>query len=438
MAPQLDLPLSSSFANAIPSHPLPSLLLSPVLPRLAFLESALLSSAPAKLLLRLGLGPKTILLLSFAGFARLSTKYRAQWRALLGLLGVAEALGRTVGVLDALEQRRSAEQADRKGKGRPTRLKEEAKHVLSWWMLYALVVLAEGLHPDRLPSLAALSLPALPQVDWHSLATLPALSTLSDASGNVLFALRKRLIPLLRQFPSLALRFPSLLLSPNSRPARSTRRPFPQPRPLTGTTSSSLSPSLPVALCGSEVRWAVVKLLLLWTGLRRDGFGASVLWDWIVGPICAISGARGKPSRIVKVVLADRHADAEVETTSTPPRLTLATLPIPGPDVFDLDAASDDGSSTHSSHSYAGDTAHATPTFSHSYSTIDSRSPHSPPPSQSQPGQGRAFPTPSNVPFKMASSREPVRGASFHGSVASDGGSAVSLGRYGEEEGGRW
>ena len=470
MSPPTILPLSTTFANCIPSHPLPSLLLEPVTPRLALIEATLLASPPGRILARLGLGPKAIVLLAVAGLARLGSKYRAQWRALLGLLGVAEALGRTVGLLDALERRTGEEEPIGKGKGRAGggALKDEAKYVLSWWILYALVVVAEGVHPNKLPSLA---LPTLPTVDWRRLTTTSAAASLANLVSDLTTALRRRLIPLLARFPALALRFPQLLFPahPAARARASARRFYPQPRPYSAYTlgGTPLPPSLPVALLGGEVRWELARLVVLWLGLRRDGFGASAIWDWLIGPVCAVAGARWvrKGRRVVKVIEADDE-DRETQAGATPPlRLNLATVPIDGPDVFNLDSPHSPPSphlspfSDSQSHNSSRLEHQSTPTFGHSHGRSFASDAHSDEDGEASPspgspvvaggsagqGHGLGFPTPNNVPYKMASSRQPLRSAagSFHGSssaASADGASSVGgagrgAGLYDEEGG---
>lgn len=353
MPPPTTLPLSTTFANSIPHHPLPSLLLNPLTPRLAFLESTLLASPPARVLARLGLGPRAIVLLAVAGLARMGSKYRTQWRALLGALGVAEAVGRTVSLLGALEGSKgeegeaSSSRRDKgKGKGRAEEpLKEEAKHVLSWWMLYAAIVVAEGFHPHHLP---ALELPSLPTINWRRYTRTSASTTLSHLASDLLTSLRRRLLPLLAHFPHLALRFPLLLFPahrPTPRSGPGARRAYPQPRPFAARAGAggSLPPALPAALVGGEVRWALCRVVLLWAGLRRDGFGASGVWEWVVGPVWAVAGRRGKERgrRVVKVVEegGEVERDGAMEEDSTGPlRLSLSTVPIDGPDLFNLDS----------------------------------------------------------------------------------------------------
>lgn len=459
MATPQTLPLSSTFANSIPSHPLPALLLNPITPRLASLESALLSSPPARILARLGLGPKAIVLLAVAGLARLGSKYRAQWRALLGLLGVAEGVGRTVGLLDALERGTGEEQvaSHRKGKGKAKAeipLKEEAKHVLSWWMLYAAIILAERFHPHQLP---ALSFPSLPLLDWRRYNNTSAATAITNLSIDLITAIRRRLLPLLARFPALALRFPQLLFPANPPHRTGPRRAYPQPRPFAAHAGAGgqLPPPLPVSFCGGEVRWEVVKLVVLWGGLRRDGFGASAIWDWLVGPVCAVAGAKAKGRRAGKVVKVVSDDDEQLEdgevSTKQPFRLGLSTLPISGLDVSNLDSPPSPPSPHLSPFAspHSDDDSHS-PRFAHhpdpdhsfaSTNPKDDDDDDAPSPSPSSPaatgagkGHGAAFPTPNHVPYKMASSRQPLRSAagSFQGSARSaDGGSVVGVGEGG-------
>ncbi|GAA5875623.1 hypothetical protein JCM8547_000889 [Rhodosporidiobolus lusitaniae] len=328
----LRLPLSSLIASSSPSHPLPRLLLDPLFPRLAAFEAALLLSRPSALLLRLGLASERglvacALALLVAGLAR----WRAQWRAILWALGVGEALKRTVEVL----RRESGSGAGRKRSGegsegeqqRPEDHDDEVQHILSFWVLFALVSLLERLRttPSSTSSSSAFStLFALPSHLRSTLRTLRhtylrflrlyVLPSLLRArySARQLVERYPRLDPAaafakLPYFPILP---SSILLQRRASSAPRVRGSFPQPRQH-GVSLSS--PSLPPAwsyfsssspLSSSEAaekKWELVKLLLLWTGLRRDGFGAKgILWDGVLKPFFGAESSGAVEFRAVR------------------------------------------------------------------------------------------------------------------------------------------
>ncbi|GAA5839685.1 hypothetical protein JCM11251_002560 [Rhodosporidiobolus azoricus] len=318
-SPSISLPLSSLVASHTPSHPLPRLLLDPILPRLALVESALLLSRPSSLLLRTGLASeKGLVSLAIAVVGAAVVKWRGQWRAMLWALGVGEAFGRTVEVLSRQE----------KGKGKATRDEgaaeqdsyeqdEEVQHVLSWWLLFALLSLLEAIRttPTSSSSSSPWSLPTQLRTTLRSLRhtylrflrlyVLPPLLRARYAARKTVERYPSLdLSPHFGKLPSLAL---PALLQRRALPKRA-RGSFPEPRlvstlsspatnlPLSWSylaPSSLLAPSpspssfsLAQARGTAEKRWELVKLLLLWVGLRRDGVGAkSVLWAWVLNPL---------------------------------------------------------------------------------------------------------------------------------------------------------
>ena len=229
------LPLSTALLPLL-SHPL----VAPLLPRLSALESLLLCSAPSQLLLRLGLSPSLLSLLSFLSLSALLVRVRAQWRLMVALLGAGEAVGRSVSLLDRLDRGSTSTSTTKRDL-------DETKHLLCWWTLYAAVQLAASYRPSSSP---ALHLP-------------PA--------------------------------FLRLVRSLRPRPTRSA---FPQPSPL-----PALLPPRTTARLSSQATEAL-KLGILWTALRTDGLGASTVWDWVLGPVLAVRRARraGYPKRRVVVI----------------------------------------------------------------------------------------------------------------------------------------
>ncbi|GAA5918201.1 hypothetical protein JCM6882_005149 [Rhodosporidiobolus microsporus] len=326
----ISLPLSSLLASHTPSHPLPKLLTAPLLPRLAFLEARLLLARPSSFLLRTGLASEAGLVsLAVAALVAALVRWRGQWRAVLWALGVGEALGRTVKAL-------RREGGGNLGKGRAVDSEgasdddheraQETQHILSWWLLFALLSLLDALRisptssppsPSSSSLSSLLSLPAHLRTTLHSLRhtylrflrlyVLPPLLRLRHASRAVAQRYPSLDVsPHLARLPSLAL--PALLQRRASAPPPRVRASFPQPRlhsalpssarsiPLSWSylaSSTLLSPSssstpsdLAAAVASAEKRWELVKLLVLWVGLRRDAWGArSVVWEWVVEPL---------------------------------------------------------------------------------------------------------------------------------------------------------
>lgn len=127
------LPLTTLLSRA-PTHPLVQLITSPLTPRVAFLESHLLLSPPASILRRLHLGSRSILFLAALGIGAVGTRWRQQWRVALGVAGVAEAVGQSLGLLAALEAGKEVEEAA-----------EQVKRLVSFWLFFASLSLSESL-----------------------------------------------------------------------------------------------------------------------------------------------------------------------------------------------------------------------------------------------------------------------------------------------------
>lgn len=369
----LVLPLSSTLATSIPQHPLLHLLASPVFPRLAHIESLVLTSFPSTLLRRLGFSARAIVLVALVSLGGAVRRYRGQWRVMLGLLGVVEALSRTCTLLDGTDEEREREEGPapprQQGNAAAARhlKREQLVHVLSWWLLLALVTLAESIHAST--------------------------GTVGSTTTTVFARLAPHLRRLRRALLPLVARFPSLYTFLNSKlPA--TRRPFPQPLPPTSRRVTLPTPLL-FSLFGSEVRYRLVKLLVLWNGLRTDGWGASVLWDWGIGPLFAVRRKRGGASegitkrRVINVVLSEVEKGGRNVS--------------PGQDVFGSQADDDDDDSTTSPSPHRGSS-----TRDASFESTSTSSTFSAPTPLN--GSPFGFPTP-NVPFRLASSAHPLHGA---------------------------
>ncbi|GAA5971573.1 hypothetical protein JCM11641_000646 [Rhodosporidiobolus odoratus] len=419
------LPLSSFLTSHAPQHPLARIFTDPILPRLAAAEATLLLSRPSALLLRLGLASERGLgAVALAAVVSALVTYRQQWRAVAWVLGVGEALKRTVDTL-----RKSQGRAGKRYKDVASGLDakeeseedEETQHILSWWLLFALLSLFDTLRTSpsfsSCPAPSVFNLPTQLRTAFNTLRhtylrflrffVLPQLLR----SRNAARQLAKRypsldLSPLLSKLPSLALPFvrPRPRVLPHPRPARPS---FPQPR--LASRSSTIS-SIPLSwsyflprpffsiatsatkaadlAATAEKRWELVKLLLLWLGLRKDGWGArSVVWDWVLKPLVDTSAAvhGGKEEwRVVRGPASGDTKDTINQQTPSRPAAPhspdpFSSTPAPPPSLYTWTPPS----RRTTSHSTAASTT-----------TITRRQPRSPSPTPS--AAPFAFPTPVN------------------------------------------
>lgn len=231
------------------------------------------------------------------------------------LLGVGEAVGRTLNLVDKIERptKTRTHSHDETLDDSTTTLSEEVQHLLSFWTLFFSLSLLETLRksPSRSSSLRTSS-----SISTRFRSTLQRLRYtylrflrlwivpvfyrsryfyLSLASSHPRFDLSSR-IP---KFPTVpfASQFSHLLSSTTYLSPRTMIRPssFPQPLPASSDLSKLSNIPLPhtwfatssrTTRLTKEVRWQVVKVLVLWCGLRRDSFGAkSFVFDWVLGPV---------------------------------------------------------------------------------------------------------------------------------------------------------
>jgi len=227
------------------------------------------------------------------------------------LLGVSEAVARTLNLIDRVDLRtdrstkRNDETDDTEGDDDRT---SELQHLLSFWTLFFSLSFLESLRAS--PSHSSL-VPKSP-------VKIRFFNSLKSLRYTYVRFLRVWIIPLfyrsryaylslIQSNPRLdfANRFPKFptvpfaaqfanLLTPTTYFPRNPTN-FPQPLPAGVDLSKLQNLPLPLTYFSSspttsrfkaELRWEVVKLLILWTGLRKDSFGAkSVMFDWILGPI---------------------------------------------------------------------------------------------------------------------------------------------------------
>lgn len=363
MEPPLDLPLSTVLLGYTPSHPLIHLLAGPILTRIAWLESLAVRNPPLR---RLGFNATAIDVVVLVGLVGAVARWRAQWRAMLGVLGAGEAVLRTVRLLD---ERDEAEEGTEEEQEQRRRHKEDTKHMLCFWLVYSAISISQSLRATT------------------SATPLLMRQPLTQRLAPLLRRLRALLRPLTMRYPTLA------FLAPSAQPA--PRRPgaFPQPRPFLPLANLP-RPPLPVAWLSSEVKYRLIKLLVLWTALRQDGWGASAIWDWVLGPILSVKRSRrvergaGKTRRRVKVVLEEELVE---DGGSQSPRQ----------DVFAGSECSSSSTTTSPTYGrgrhYEGDT---------SLSSGTSESPYT----HSSSSSSTAFPTPNGIPFRLTSSSHPIRG----------------------------
>ncbi|GAA5999380.1 uncharacterized protein JCM10292_001247 [Rhodotorula paludigena] len=378
------LPLASFVHARAPAHPLPRLLTDALVPRIAAAEAALLASAPARLLRRAGIASeRSIVALAVVAVAGALARYTHQWRAILWALGVGEAVARTLRLLERRDQPQAHPDSD-KGKGRASEdahddVRDEAQHLLSFWLLFAALSLLDSLRTSPSTASSRPSLFALPTRVRDQLQSL---------RHTYLHFIRRYILPFFLRtrwaLRSVVQRYPSLDLAPHlaklppfpyrlpslSYPSSSTRRPtsFPQPRtrpwdplpaalPLSWSyfahpSSFSPSPASPAysarATAAAEARWEVARLVLLWLGLRRDAAGAkSILWDWLLRPLVRalphsrVAGVRGagggrREEAEWRIVRVQRGADKQgEEEDSAPAPRTSHDRPRTQPDTHD-------------------------------------------------------------------------------------------------------
>jgi hypothetical protein len=328
------LPLASSLARLAPSHPLiATLLIDPLLVRVARLERALLNSPPAQTLLRLGLATERVVVAVVVTLGALAVvRWRAQWRAMVYTLALGDVVRRTVALLAELSPaaaaKKGAQQRRRPEDGvhaSEPESDEEAQHLLSFWLLVALLSFAESFrtrprHPlaetfaansrgsNSLSARAAKFLHALRHsylqfIRRYILPTL--LRTRWAAQRFVTTYPSFDPAPVLAKLPALPNNYYLRLPFRSANPSR-PRASFPQPRahpsdrpprgpgpiPLAWSwfVSSSAVLNGTNTNTGAEIRWSLFKLVLLLLGQRTDALGArNVLWTWGLEPLVAVS-----------------------------------------------------------------------------------------------------------------------------------------------------
>ncbi|POY76711.1 putative Methionyl aminopeptidase [Rhodotorula taiwanensis] len=329
------LPVASSLARRAPSHPLLQLvLLTPAIDKVARIEHAILTSAPAQTLLRYRLASERAVV-ALVGLASLGAvvRWRRQWRAIVYALAVGDVVKRTVDLLVNLgetgevsrKQRRQSQQ-DRERDNDDAR--QETQHVLSFWLLVALLSLAESFrttprHPLVVSPSASVSarlaatlrrvrhaylqflrryiLPTLLRTRWAaqrfvstypSFDPAPVLAKLPTVPGHYYLRLP---FTTPRARPRPAASFPQPSAHASDRPPRGTG-----PMPLAwawflASSSSTTTPASSSNTTAAEIRWTLLKLIVLLMGQRTDALGArNVLWTWGIEPlVAATSRLRG-------------------------------------------------------------------------------------------------------------------------------------------------
>ena len=268
-----NLPLSSFLLQLSPKHPLMRLLTNPFFSRIALIEYRSLSTTHSKYLSTRFpslFSPANLVTLHLIALATLLHHFRAQRNLLLASLGIIEPISRLFTALHSPPD------------------PQELKHLLSFSLLLSLFSLAE------------------------SITIHPTTSNKKQQQQRVSFF--HSIIPTLL---SLLSRTPPSITTP-------TRPAFPQPRPLKLPPISPLShsptPLFPVSLpayyFSTDLRYRLFKLIVLWIGARKDGTGASAIWEWIIEPFYILFSQRedkkyGKGKRRVVRMVVD-----EVDTLS--------------------------------------------------------------------------------------------------------------------------
>ncbi|GAA5821829.1 hypothetical protein JCM10212_003143 [Sporobolomyces blumeae] len=474
---EASLPMSTFVLDSVPSHPIPHLVLDPVLTRLATFEAVVLASKPSLALRRLGASDRTVVAIVAFALAAALARWRRQWRAVTLFLGVGEAVVRTLKLVQAEEKNRPIASTsaippatNRQHDGRPDQAADatETQHLLSFWTLFVAVSALESLRPSPLTSSLAARSP------W----TTRMRNSLRLVRQSYLRFLRMWIVPffyrsryhylsLVRTYPRFDVSqripaFPSVpfarqfahLLTPSYRPPKPSV--FPQPLPVSADVATALSTfplphtyfaSATTTRLTAELRWEVVKLLVLWTGLRKDAFGAkSVLFDWILGPVVRrwTRDARGPDEsteyKIYKVARArpnrraldDECRSSQQQSRSIPADGRDGVEPVQeqeqeldGPDSFPRSISPSPPPSPRAlSPRPSPIWTTRTPPRAHP-SSASSRRPGSTarhleytPPAPLAASESPTFPTPHHVPYRLASSAHPLLQA-YTGSNAS-------------------
>ncbi|KAM0792577.1 hypothetical protein ACM66B_005239 [Microbotryomycetes sp. NB124-2] len=383
------LPLATLLVDKRPEHALTPELYDPVVKRVAHVEAVIQTSVAARALRRIGLGQATVSCLACSTIAASVYRYRLQWRAMLALLGVGEAVLTSLNLLADLDSRDELALAsvkdDKEADDSDHRLASDVRHLACFWIVYGSLAVLESVR---------------------------SIATGQTGNGVQRSSVTARLRPLARRMRvmvrKLVNKYPKFEFLAPARP--SVKRPFPQPRPI-NVAAAVPTPAVAKWL-SSEVKYRIFKLLLLWTMLRRDGLGASGIWDWIVGPFYAVHRRRQvqtddagqKRRRIARIVIDDVEDETVPEAVS------------PRPDMFDQDSVSTSTSPAYTRHSYTSSrdySAHDT-SFSSSTacaSSFSHESPFAATASSSTTASvhaSPAFPTP-NVPFRLTSTSHPIR-----------------------------
>ncbi|KAK4058611.1 hypothetical protein OIO90_000055 [Microbotryomycetes sp. JL221] len=407
------LPLATLLAQARPHHPLVSKVYDPVVPRVANVEAVVHTSIVAQLMRRIGLKHRSISCLACSALVAGVYKYRQQWRAMMGLLGVAEAVCTTFNLLATLEAKEVRQTSHDEGADEQERaehrIRQEIKHLASFWIVFATLSVLESVRATGISDI--------------------------ERRGVVSSRIRTTLRQLRIMVRRLANKYPHLeFIAPARRSVGSNvRRPFPQPRPL---ALKAVQPAPAIATwLSSEVKYRVFKLLFLWTMLRRDGLGASAIWEWVFGPLCTVNRTRQvrldettgqKRRRVARVVIGeedDTHVPQAVSPRQDPARIE--------------DSPSISTSPAYTRHSYNSSREYSTndTSFSPSVSSSQTASYAGESPFVTSAGGNSAFPTP-NVPFRLTSSSHPIRAtvaqdmASIHASASTIGDSPTPSSRH--------
>lgn len=351
------LPISSLLLQLLPNHPLITILFNPILQSIISLERSLLTSTLTKVVIRFTrLNHAIISWLTAAIATGLLAKNKHQYQSLLLFASVINPILASINLLAQLDA--TPVQTKANDGERERRRREEIKHLLSFWSLFSTITILQSylvnprstvttttayastittviyqlrrrlikLHRFLTPLIASLIAKLLTSLPTLPLPVLPILSPKLQSLFTYLISITPRI---------------SL---PSTSTSTTTKRLVKHPQPLSLSpasryTAATLLLPLPSLLFDSKIKYEVGKLLFLWIASRRDGYGASWIWDWVLGPIFAVgnhsnnergkktsSGGRGS-KKVVKLIVTEEATEGEEEedpfkfppNTSTPP-----------------------------------------------------------------------------------------------------------------------
>lgn len=341
----IKLPLSSFITN-LPSNLITNLIISIILPRIKFLESNLLLLNPLNnlLLFKFQLNSTLVLLsnllLIILGIKKLRIKNKLNF--CFEFLNLLEGIKLTLDFLNSLENgsnnNDSPQNIVEKEQEETIERNETIKHLLSFWLLFSIITLSVSY--NKLPSSSSPSPTSTSTLSnqWNLPSIINSLHTtitnLLPTEVSNFISPSTTSTSTLSPISSLPISFPepSIFPPPSSLPASRNSKSSNQKLQIQSLPFSfNISPT---------TRYKILKLLILWIGIRKDQFGSLSLWNYILSPIydlfvkgreISLGGEAGRGEggkKVVEIVVRD------TPSTTTPhvkPTTTTNSIPSPAP-----------------------------------------------------------------------------------------------------------